>query len=291
MQRRHALSLAAGALAASCSGTIHLSVGAKNFTEQDILGEILVQHLQKQLGGEVLKKLHLGGSLVAHEALVGGAIDLYPEYSGTALTACLKLPLQKDSAAVYDLVKDTYASRHKIEWGWRLGFANTFAMVMRREEALSLNIATLGEAAARKKGWRLGFGYEFEQRADGWPSFRKTYPIDASGGIKTMDLGLIYRALESGEVDMVAGNSTDPALSDHRFVALADDRRFFPPYETCLAVRRDALIRFADLGSALDLLTGKISVEQMRTWNAQAVIQRVSAESIAANFVAGINHG
>ncbi len=290
MQRRHALALAAGALAVSCSGNLRPSVGAKNFTEQDILGEILAQHLQKQLSGEVLKKLHLGGSLVAHEALIAGAIDLYPEYTGTALTACLKLPLQKDPAAVYDLVKATYAARHGIEWGWRLGFANTFAMVVRREDAMLLNIATLSDAAARKKNWRLGFGFEFEQRADGWPSFRKIYPIDPSGGIKTMDLGLIYRALEAGEVDMVAGNSTDPALADNRFVALADDKLFFPPYETCLAVRRDALIRFADLGSALDLLAGKISVDQMRNWNSQAVIQRVSAESIAANFIAGISH-
>ncbi len=290
MHRRHVFQLAAAALASSCSQQIRLKVGAKNFVEQDILGEIIAQHLQKQLGSEVTKKLHLGGTLIAHEALLSGAIDVYPEYSGTALTTCLKLPIEKDPAKVYDQVREAYATRHKVEWGWRLGFANNFAMVMRREDATLLNIATLSDAVERKKNWRLGFGYEFEQREDGWPSFHKAYPLDASGGIKTMDLGLIYRALQSDSVDMVAGNSTDPALADNRFIALTDDKLFFPPYEACIAVRNDAIVRFADLSAALDLLAGKISVDQMRNWNAKVAVQHASVENVAADFVAGINH-
>ena len=284
MDRRQVLYLSAAAIASSCTGSPSLAVGAKNFTEQDILGEILIQHLTRQLGFEPKQRLHLGGSFLAHQALVDGAIDLYPEYSGTALIACLKLPLEKDPTLVFNQVKQAYADRHQIEWGWPLGFSNTFAMVMRRDEANQLNIKTLSDAVQFKSGWRIGVGYEFEQRPDGWSSFVKSYPLATSGQLRTMDLGLIYRALGANEVDLVAGNSTDPALADSRFIALSDDKLFFPPYETCLAVRRDALGRHQNLRSALNKLTGKIPVDQMRKWNAQASIEHISPATIAKAF-------
>ena len=284
MDRRQVLYLSAATIASSCSSAPSLAVGAKNFTEQDILGEILIQHLTRQLGFEPKQRLHLGGSFLAHQALVDGAIDLYPEYSGTALIACLKLPLEKDPTLVFNQVKQAYADRHQIEWGWPLGFSNTFAMVMRRDEANQLNIKTLSDAVQFKSGWRIGVGYEFEQRPDGWSSFVKSYPLATSGQLRTMDLGLIYRALGANEVDLVAGNSTDPALADSRFIALSDDKLFFPPYETCLAVRRDALGRHQNLRSALDKLAGKIPVDQMRKWNAQASIEHISPATIAKAF-------
>ena len=284
MDRRQVLYLSAATIASSCSSAPNLAVGAKNFTEQDILGEILIQHLTRQLGFEPKQRLHLGGSFLAHQALVDGAIDLYPEYSGTALIACLKLPLEKDPTLVFNQVKQAYADRHQIEWGWPLGFSNTFAMVMRRDEANQLNIKTLSDAVQFKSGWRIGVGYEFEQRPDGWSSFVKSYPLATSGQLRTMDLGLIYRALGANEVDLVAGNSTDPALADSRFIALRDDKLFFPPYETCLAVRRDALDRHQNLRSALDKLAGKIAVDQMRKWNAQASIEHISPATIAKAF-------
>lgn len=284
MDRRQVLYLSAATIASSCSSAPSLAVGAKNFTEQDILGEILIQHLTRQLGFEPKQRLHLGGSFLAHQALVDGAIDLYPEYSGTALIACLKLPLEKDPILVFNQVKQAYADRHQIEWGWPLGFSNTFAMVMRRDEANQLNIKTLSDAVQFKSGWRIGVGYEFEQRPDGWSSFVKSYPLATSGQLRTMDLGLIYRALGANEVDLVAGNSTDPALADSRFIALSDDKLFFPPYETCLAVRRDALDRHQNLRSALDKLAGKIPVDQMRKWNAQASIEHISPATIAKAF-------
>ena len=284
MDRRQVLYLSAATIASSCSSAPSLAVGAKNFTEQDILGEILIQHLTRQLGFEPKQRLHLGGSFLAHQALVDGAIDLYPEYSGTALIACLKLPLEKDPTLVFNQVKQAYGDRHQIEWGWPLGFSNTFAMVMRRDEANQLNIKTLSDAVQFKSGWRIGVGYEFEQRPDGWSSFVKSYPLATSGQLRTMDLGLIYRALGANEVDLVAGNSTDPALADSRFIALSDDKLFFPPYETCLAVRRDALGRHQNLRSALDKLAGKIPVDQMRKWNAQASIEHISPATIAKAF-------
>ncbi len=288
MDRRQILHLGASALIVSCGGPATLTVGAKNFLEQDILGEVLTQYLAHHLGQSPRQRLHLGGSFLAHQALIDGSIDLYPEYSGTALTACLKLPLVKDPAIVMTLVKDAYASRHQIEWGWPLGFENTFAFVMRRDDAAARNLKTLSDAVREGRPWRIGVGYEFEQRPDGWRSFSQNYPLKLDGSLRTMDLGLLYRALDSRQVDIVAGNSTDAALSNPAFLQLTDDQHFFPPYETCLAVRQQALQSFPALRPALDKLAGKIPVELMRNWNAQALNEQKSPAAIAADFVVSI---
>ncbi|MBY0503341.1 MAG: hypothetical protein K2X03_05515 [Bryobacteraceae bacterium] len=264
----------------SC-GRAGLTVGAKNFTEQDILGEILRAHLSAQLGFKVNSRLHLGGSYLAHSALLQGDIDLYPEYSGTALTACLKLPLERDAAAVFAKVRAAYFERHDVEWGWPLGFENTFAMVIPK----ALGFRTLSEAVAGKKDWRLGIGYEFEARADGWPLFQKTYALRLGAALKTMDLGLLYRALQAGDVDMAAGNTTDAALSSGEFIVLADDLHFFPPYQTCLAVRRAALNLHPGLRAALDELTGVIAPTLMRQMNAAVTQKKQEPAQVAADFL------
>ena len=282
MDRKQALTILAAALA-GCSRPARLAVGAKNFTEQDILGEILAAHLSAKLGQDVTRRLHLGGSYLAHAALLSGDIDLYPEYSGTALIACLKLPLERDPARVFAQVRDTYLQRHDVEWGWPLGFQNTFAMVVPRQ----LGLRTLSEAVARKKDWRLAIGYEFEARPDGWPLFQKTYPLKLGAPLKTMDLGLLYRALDAGEVDMAAGNTTDAALATGAFTVLDDDLHFFPPYETCLAVRRGALNQHAGLRGALDGLTGSISAERMRQMNAAVTQSKQEPAVVALEFLRG----
>lgn len=282
MDRKQALTILAAALA-GCSRPARLAVGAKNFTEQDILGEILAAHLSTKLSRDVTRRLHLGGSYLAHAALLSGDIDLYPEYSGTALIACLKLPLERDPARVFAQVRDTYLQRHDVEWGWPLGFQNTFAMVVPKQ----LGLRTLSEAVARKKDWRLAIGYEFEARPDGWPLFQKTYPLKLGAPLKTMDLGLLYRALDASEVDMAAGNTTDAALATGAFTVLDDDLHFFPPYETCLAVRRGALNQHAGLRGALDGLTGSISAERMRQMNAAVTQSKQEPAVVALEFLRG----
>ena len=280
MDRKQALAILAGGFA-SCSRSPRLAVGAKNFTEQDILGEILATHLSAQLGFEVTRRLHLGGSYLAHSALLAGDIDLYPEYSGTALIACLKLPLERDPARVFTEVRDAYLQRHDVEWGWPLGFENTFAMVVPKQ----LGFRTLSEAVERKKDWRLAIGYEFEARPDGWPLFQKTYPLKLGSALKTMDLGLLYRALNAGEVDMAAGNTTDAALATGAFTVLEDDLHFFPPYQTCLAVRRGALNHYAGLRAALDRLTGSITATRMRQMNAAVTQLKQEPAAVARDFL------
>jgi osmoprotectant transport system substrate-binding protein len=280
MDRKTAIWLCGGALAQfACAPSSRLGVGAKNFTEQDILGEILCQHLAGQ-GIPIEARLHLGGSFLAHTALLKGDIALYPEYSGTALTACLKLPAQSDAESVFNTVKAAYHERHQVEWGWRLGFENTFAMAVRSDAAFQ----TLSQAAAQK--WRIGVGYEFEQRADGWKSLQSAYGFQLDGQLRTMDLGLLYRALEAKEVDMVAGNSTDAALASGKVVALADDRHCFPPYETCLAVRESALAQFPALRAILDQLAGAIPLATMRKLNSDVVLGGKDAKDVARAFLA-----
>jgi glycine betaine/choline ABC-type transport system substrate-binding protein len=263
-----------GAALAACAKGRSLTVGSKNFTEQVILGEIVAQHVSLRLSQRVDRKLNLGGTLLAHQALVQGGLDLYPEYTGTALTSILKLPpsIGMAPADVFATVKAEYQRRFNIEWLDPLGFNNTFAMVIRGEDARRHKVESLSEAsrvAPGKGGWRLGVGYEFQQRPDGLPGLLKTYKLPLTGSPRTMDLGLLYKALEEKQVDMVAANATDGLLSVLDVTVLKDDQRYFPPYQAALTVRADALAAHPSLKGVLDLLSGKFSDEIMRMLNYQ----------------------
>ena len=267
MDRAKALAGLTAALLAGCPGPRPLVVGSKNFTEQRLLGEIAAQQLERRLGTRVTRRLDLGGTLLAHEAVAAGRIDLYPEYTGTALTAILKLPPSYDPKGVFEAVAAAYRSRWKLVWLPPLGFDDTFALVIRGAEARASGIGTLSQAAARPEGWRLGVGYEFLQRPDGLARLRATYDLPLKGSPRTMDLGLLYQALQQGEVDMVAANSTDGLLSVRDLRVLADDRRCFPPYEAAFVVREECLSREPRAGPALTELSGKLTSGVMQRLN------------------------
>jgi glycine betaine/choline ABC-type transport system substrate-binding protein len=283
-----ALGLSVATCAAGLTGCARgrtLVVGSKNFTEQEILGEIAAQQLERRLGTRVSRKLDIGGTLLAHEALVAGEIDLYPEYTGTALTAILKLPAATDRNAVFDTVAKEYRARWKLVWLFPLGFNDTFAMVVRGAEARSSGLATLSQAAQRKKGWVLGVGYEFLRRPDGLDGLQKTYALPLAGTPKTMDLGLLYAALEQGQVDLVAGNSTDGLLAERDFTVLEDDRKYFPPYEAAFVVREDFFSKEPKARAALEELTGKLTTATMRKLNAQVVGSHRRPAEVASGFL------
>ncbi len=267
MDRAKVLAGLTAILLAGCPGPRPLVVGSKNFTEQRVLGEIAAQQLERRLGAHITRKLDLGGTLLAHEALVAGQIDLYPEYTGTALTAVLKLPLSSDPKAVYDTVAAAYRSRWKLVWLPPLGFNDTFALVVRGADARAMRIQTLSQAAKRPEGWTLGVGYEFLQRPDGLAGLRATYGLPLKETPRTMDLGLLYEALRQGEVDMVAANSTDGLLSALDMVVLEDDRRYFPPYEAAFVVREECLSREPRARGALEELSGKLTSSAMQKLN------------------------
>jgi osmoprotectant transport system substrate-binding protein len=246
----------------------HPVIGAKNFTEQVVLGELLAQEIEAKSSLKVERRFYLAGSYICQQALVSGRIDAYVEYTGTALTAVLKQPVDRDPQRVFDTVRRLYASRYNIVVAPPLGFENTFAMVIRGDDARTLHLTTLSQAAQYTPRWRLGVGYEFEQRPDGLPGLSSAYGLKFAASPRTMDLGLLYRALNAHQVDMIAANSTDGPIQAFGLTALEDDRHYFPPYQAVPLVRAEALQRWPQIQLALNALAaGKITADDMRAMN------------------------
>ncbi len=245
-----------------------VTVGAKNFTEQVVLGELLAQEIEAVSGQRVERRFYLAGSYLCQQALVSGRIDTYVEYTGTALTAILKQPLPEDRSpeAVFQTVKSLYASRFQVRVEPGLGFNDTFAMVMRGADADRLGLRTISDLAGHAAGMRLGVGYEFQARPDGLTGLEKVYGLKF-GQPRLMDLGLLYRALHGGQIDIAAGNSTDGPIRAFGLRVLADDRHFFPPYDAVPLVREDSLRRHPEMQTAMDRLAGKVTADEMQTMN------------------------
>jgi osmoprotectant transport system substrate-binding protein len=242
-------------------------IGAKNFTEQVVLGELLAQHIEAKTGMKVERRFYLAGSYICHQALISGRIDAYVEYTGTALTAILKQPLSRDPATVLSTVRNLYRQRYQITVTEPLGFENTFAMVIRGEDARRLHLNTLSEAEQYTPQWRLGVGYEFQERPDGLRGLSAAYDLHFKDQPRTMDLGLLYRALNSDQVDMIAGNSTDGPIAAFGLKVLADDKHYFPPYQAVPLVRDEALQRWPAMRGALADLHDKVTADDMRAMN------------------------
>lgn len=242
-------------------------VGSKFFTEQVVLAELLAQHVEARTGIPVARKTNLGGTLLIQKAMLAGDLDLYVEYTGTALTAVLNEAPNGDSNRVYERVKKEYAERFGFEVTEPLGFENTFAMVIRGEDAKKYKLQKLSDITAIAPKWRAGVGYEFLERPDGLTGLCERYGLKFGDKPRVMDLGLIYRALADHQVDVVAGNSTDGLISALGLVALEDDRHYFPPYDATPIVRKATLERFPALRGALAELAGKVSPADIRKMN------------------------
>ncbi|HVX66759.1 MAG TPA: glycine betaine ABC transporter substrate-binding protein, partial [Bryobacteraceae bacterium] len=252
---------------------------------QLVLGEIAAQHIENRLQIRVERRLNLGGTLLAHQALVAGQIDLYPEYTGTALSNVLRLPYGEDAAHVAERVRQEYERRFHLLWLSSLGFENGFAMAVRGADARQHHLETLSDAAHYAPGWRLGAGYEFLGRPDGYPALVKTYHLPFKGAPRSMDLGLVYRALTSGEVDMAAGSQTDGQLAAADVTVLRDDLHAFPPYEAAYVVRPAVLEKNAGLRGALAELSGKFSEKTMRELNRRVDLEHEPVTAVARSFL------
>lgn len=245
----------------------HIVVGSKNFTEQVVLAELMAQHIESRLHVPVERRFYLAGSYIAHQAVLADRIDLYPEYTGTALTAILKEKPSSDPKAVFDEVQRQYASRFHLAVSSPFGFNNSFAMVMRADEARQIGITKLSQAAEYAPNWKFGCGYEFLERPDGYEGFVATYNLKFADKPRVMDLGLLYRALKDRQVDLAAGNATDGLIAALGMVVLTDDLHYFPPYEAVPVINDNALRRFPRLGPVLEELRNTISDEEMRRLN------------------------
>jgi len=260
-----AVSLALGGCAKQRSVTI--VVGSKNFTEQLVLAELFAQQIEAQTALHVDRRLNLGGTLLSHDALVSGKIDLYPEYTGTALMAVLNDPPESDPSEVFRRVQAEYRSRFQVEVLPPLGFNNTFAIVVRGEDAEKMHLRKVSDVAAYASKLRAGFGYEFMERPDGYRGWTAAYGLRFRSAPRILDLGLLYRALEDKQVDPVAGNSTDGIIAALHMVVLEDDRHYFPPYEAVPLVRVATLQKHPEVREAITALAGKISGDEMRRLN------------------------
>jgi osmoprotectant transport system substrate-binding protein len=261
-----------------------LVISSKFFTEQVVLAELLAQHIEARTGIHVQRKANLGGTLLVQKAMLSGDVDLYVEYTGTALTAVLGEDPQGDSNAVYQRVKEEYARRFAFEVTEPLGFANSFAMVVRGEDARDRHLATMSDLAPVAPRWRVGVGYEFLERPDGYLGWTRRYSLNFGKEPSVLDLGLLYRALAEKKVDIVAGNSTDGLIDALGFVPLRDDRHYFPPYDAVPVVRRAALEKFPQLRAALSDLAGKISEDEMRHLNRQVDADQRDVIAVVREF-------
>ncbi|HEV7521815.1 MAG TPA: glycine betaine ABC transporter substrate-binding protein [Candidatus Angelobacter sp.] len=260
-------------------------VGSKNFTEQLVLGELLAQYLGRVTALPIDKRFYLAGSYICHQALLAGRIDMYVEYTGTALVAILKEKPASDHVAVFNTVKDLYSRRFGLEVFPSLGFDNTFAMVMRGADARRLHLKTLSDAAAISSQLRLGVGYEFLERPDGFKGLAATYNLKFAEAPRVMDLGLLYRALQNNQVDIVAGSNTDGLIAALDLVVLEDDQHYFPPYDAVPIVRRATLDRHPEITGALTRLSGRISADDMRRMNYAVDGEKKDAAAVAKDFL------
>ena len=273
------------AIALGCGRRDRVVVGAKNFTESDLLAELMAQQIERRTGLSVERRLHLGGTFVCQAAIVAGDIGIYPEYSGTAYTAVLTHPPIGDRDSVYRAVAAEYRARFGLVWGRPFGFNNTFAILVRRGDAARYGLSRISDLASVASRWHAAFGYEFLERADGFRGLAGVYKLTFAAPPTAMDLGLTYRALADGRVDVIAGNSTDGQIAALGLLALEDDRHYFPPYEAAPVVRTDLLERHPAIGTALDELGGRLSDAEMRRLNADADVRHRDITAIARDWL------
>jgi osmoprotectant transport system substrate-binding protein len=283
-----ALVLALYVLTVSACSSAHsdrIVVGSKNFTESLILGELMAQQIEAHTHLKVERRFYLAGTYICHQGMLSGRLDVYPEYTGTALTAILKQKPEGEPRQVYERVKSEYENRFGLTLGPAFGFNDTFAMEIRGEDARRLNLKTLSQAAAYAPQWRAGFGYEFMERPDGYRGLAAIYGFHFATQPRVMDLGLLARALRDHQIDIAAGNATDGLIPTLDLFVLEDDRHYFPPYEAVPVIRGQTLKEHPEVAVALSQLEGKLSDQEMRQLNYAVDGQRRDVKDVAREFL------
>jgi osmoprotectant transport system substrate-binding protein len=260
-------------------------IGSKNFTESMMLGELLAQLIEARTHLKVERRFYLAGTYICQQALLAGRIDIYPEYTGTALSVILKEKTAGDRTQIYRRVKSEYETRFGLTLSPAFGFNNTFAMEVRGEDARRLKLTTLSQAAAFARQWHAGFGYEFSERPDGYPGLAATYGLHFAAPPRIMDLGLLAPALKAHQIDIAAGNATDGLIPALDLFVLEDDRHYFPPYEAVAVVRQQTLRAHPDVSQAIDELGGEISDQEMQKLNYALDGQHRDVTEVAHEFL------
>jgi osmoprotectant transport system substrate-binding protein len=267
------------------SHTNRIVVGSKNFTESLILGELLAQEIEAHSQLKVERRFYLAGTYICQQAMLAGRIDIYPEYTGTALTAILKQPVGGDRQQVYERVKREYENHYGLTLGPPLGFNDSFALEIRGEDARRLGLKSLSQAAGYAPRWRAGFGYEFMERPDGYAGLAAAYGLHFAAPLRVMDLGLLATALKAHQIDIAAGNTTDGLVPALDLFVLDDDRHYFPPYEAVAVVRAETLRQHPEVAQAIAELASKISDQEMQRLNYALDGQHRDVKDVAQEFL------
>jgi len=284
--KRIAVTLLLASVLLSCNPAHRgIVIGSKNFTEQVVLGELLAQQIERHTGERVDRRFYLGGTFIAHQSLLAGRIDGYVEYTGTALTAVLKQQPSSDSAEVFGRVKSGYAQRFTLLVLPSLGFNNGFAIAVRSDDAGRLQLRTISDLAARGQKMRIGVGYEFLERPDGYPGLARTYGLRFAAAPRVMDLGLLYRALREKEVDVVVGSNTDAQIEAMKLAVLEDDRKYFPPYDAVPVMRPKLMESDSRVRSALDALAGAVTAQDIRRMNYEVEVEHADVKNVVSKFL------
>jgi osmoprotectant transport system substrate-binding protein len=279
--------IAFAGLVTSCAGprSDRIIIASKNFTESMILGELMAQQIERHTNLKVERRFYLAGTYICHQGMLAGRIDIYPEYTGTALTAILKQEPERDRILAYRQMKSEYERRFKLTLGPSFGFNDTFAMEIRGEDARNLHITTLSQASAYAPRWRAGFGYEFMERPDGFRGLAAVYGLHFAAAPRVMDLGLLARSLKERQIDLAAGNTTDGLIPTLDLFVLEDDRHYFPPYDAVPVVRGEVLAQHPEIGKALGAFAGQISDQEMQQLNYAVDGQRREVRDVAREFL------
>jgi osmoprotectant transport system permease protein len=279
--------LAGTFVAPTSRGADTIVIGSKNFTEQIVLGELMAQTLERYGALRVDRRLNLGGTFICDRAVRGGEIDLYVEYTGTALSAIFKQPVATDRLAVLQTVREQYANSGRAMLS-PLGFNNTFAMLVRGADARRLGLRSVSDAVPHARGWHAGFGYEFLERADGFPGLSRAYGMTFASPPRVMDLSLTYRALATGQVDMIAGDATAGLIAALDLAMLEDDRHYFPPYDAVPVVHAPTLLKHPGIRTALDRLAGRVGEADMRSMNYAVEGEKRDPAAVVRHFLDGL---
>ena len=262
-------------------------IGAKGFTEQQLLGELLAQEIEEHTSLQVRREFSLGSTFLCHEAVRQGRVDGYVEYTGTAWSAILKQPSgpgASDRASLWNRARRLYAERYGLRMFPSLGFENTFAILIRQAQGQQLGLRTISQAVQPARGWRAGFGYEFLNRGDGYPGLASRYGLRFAAPPTAMDLGLTYRALADGRVDLIAGDSTSGLIPSLKLQVLLDDRNYFPAYDAVPVFNAASLERHPELVPVLENLAGRLSAVTMQQLNAAVDLDHQSAELVVRRW-------
>lgn len=271
---------------AGCGGASDkIVVGSKNYTENMVLGSIFAQLIEARTDLKVEYKENLGGTMVCFEALKNGQLDIYPEYTGTALTALLNLDVINDADKVYGIVKDEFDKKFDIKWMAPLGLNNTYAVVVKEDFANENNINKVSDLVSFAKALVFGAEHEFFDRQDGYDGMVEAYGLEFKGTPVKMDIAMKYQAVSQGNIDVTDAFSTDGQLITFKLMVLEDDKNFFPPYYAAPIIRKEVLQKHPELENILLELENKISDDKMQEMNYKVESENVSIKDIAMEFL------